>query len=113
MYKTIVLTLSTFVRLSLLVDELEEALQRKCERTFRRAYADDWDFLFLNILYDPRLGEDKDISSFFVRALVFFAFFEKYTPSSTMDINSSIQPRVLDLDSQVGEETSLQIGSQL
>ena len=90
MYKTTILTSPTFVKLSLLVNEFKEAFQRRCERTFRRTYANDRDFLFLNILYNFRLDEDKDIFFFFVKALVFFAFFEKYTLNSTMNIGFSI-----------------------
>jgi len=112
MYKTAIPTSPTSVRPSLLVDGPGEALQRRCGRTFRRAYADDQDFLFLDVLYDPRLGEGKGISSLYVRASVFFAFFGKHRPSSPMDTDPSIQPRVLDSNSQVGEENPLQTRPQ-
>jgi hypothetical protein len=108
MYKTALPTAPTHTKPSLLVDGPGEDIQRRCGRTFRRAHENNRDFLFLDVLYNPRRGEGKGISSFCVRASAFFAFFGKHMPNSSTSTDSSIQPRDVDSYSQVGEVTSLQ-----
>ena len=47
----------------LLVEGPGETLQRRCGRIFRQAHENSRDFLFLDIFYDPRNGEGREVSS--------------------------------------------------
>lgn len=94
----------------LLVDGPGEALERRCGRTFRRAFGYDRDFLFLDALDDPRLGEGRGISSFYVRASVFGAFFGKHMPSNSSDTTLSHEIRSRSLNISVEDETSSYTG---
>ena len=75
----------------LLVEGPGEALQRRCGRTFRQAHEDSRDFLFLDNFYDPRNGEGRGVSSLYIRASVFFAFFGSYTPGKRTEEGSHAQ----------------------
>jgi len=65
------------------VTECGEALERRCGRVFSKAYKDDRKHLFLGNLYNP--DESTGVSSFFIRASVFYAFFGSYIGSNQKD----------------------------
>jgi hypothetical protein len=92
MFRTAVDVPPTYIKPPLLVDGPGEALQRRCGRTFQIAYENDRDFIFLDVLYDPRSGEGKGISSFFVRTSVYFAFFGRLQDNSAVNPPSTPQP---------------------
>jgi hypothetical protein len=75
MFRAAIDILPTYIKPPLLVHGPGESLQRRCGRVFQKAYEDDRDFLFLDVLYDPRKGEGEGASSFYVRMSVYFAFF--------------------------------------
>jgi Protein of unknown function (DUF3723) len=64
----------------LLVDGPGEALPRRCRCTFENAHEYDKEFLFLQELYNLISTEGKNVTSFFVRASVYSAFFGKRIP---------------------------------
>jgi hypothetical protein len=72
-----------------LVDGPGEDLERRCGRVFNRAYKDDREHLSLDAFCPPRIGEGRAISSFFVRASVFFAFFGDELKSGVSDTQNS------------------------
>ncbi|KAI9772442.1 MAG: hypothetical protein M1840_000645 [Geoglossum simile] len=56
MYQTAVDIPPTYRKPPLLVDTPGEALERRCGRAFQKAYENDRDFLFLDVLYEPNFG---------------------------------------------------------
>jgi hypothetical protein len=61
--------------LSMLDDACEEALERRCGRTFDKAYEHSRKHLFLDVLHRQHTGNRRNISCIFVTASVYFAFF--------------------------------------
>ncbi|KAI9765977.1 MAG: hypothetical protein M1840_006984 [Geoglossum simile] len=86
----------------LLVDGPGEVLPRRCGRTFENAYEYDKEFLFMQELYDPLSSEGKNITSFFVRVSVYFAFFGRRIPED------SPPPRRRTVGEAAENETSMQ-----
>ena len=72
----------------MLVPGYRESLERRYGRVFSNAYIADRKHLFLHHLYEPIVGRGSGVSSFAVRASVFFAFFDKQTPTT----NTSVTP---------------------
>jgi hypothetical protein len=64
-----------------LVNSYSESLERRCGRAFNNTYKIDRNYLFLDVLCRPRTGKGRAISSFFVRASIYFAFFGDYSRS--------------------------------
>ncbi|KAI9773214.1 MAG: hypothetical protein M1839_002222 [Geoglossum umbratile] len=95
---------------ALLVNGSGEALERRCGRTFEKAYRNDRKFLFLDVLYDPVVGEGKGISSFYVRSSVYFAFFGRYIGSSSTNTipHQERSTRNIDAGNDMSTETQPQ-----
>jgi hypothetical protein len=64
-----------------LVDSRGESLERRYGRAFNCTYKINRNYLFLDVLYRPRTRKGRVISSFFIRALVYLAFFRDYPRS--------------------------------
>jgi hypothetical protein len=94
-----------YTKQTLLVDEPGEALERRCGCAFENAYKHDRKFLFLDVLYDPVVGEGKSISSFYVRSSVYFAFFRRPIYSSSANVISYQERPTRGVD--MGNEMSL------
>lgn len=77
MYRAAIHVPPTYIMPPLLINGPGESLKRRCGRVYQKAYEDDRDFLFLDVLYSPRKGEGEGVSSFYVRMSVYFAFFGK------------------------------------
>lgn len=69
-----------------------ESLERRCGRVFDNAYKNDRKHLFLPQLYDLNLGNGSGVSSFAVRASVYFAFFGRHFPSSNTQTVPAMKP---------------------
>ncbi|KAF2178253.1 hypothetical protein K469DRAFT_599807, partial [Zopfia rhizophila CBS 207.26] len=94
----------------LLVDGPGEGLERRCGRVFNRAYKDDREHLFLDAFCPPRAGEGKAISSFFVRASVYFAFFgDGFKSAISVDTQNSSLSISHSTGASVPEQTSSSI----
>ncbi|KAI3573907.1 hypothetical protein IWW34DRAFT_854835 [Fusarium oxysporum f. sp. albedinis] len=65
----------------LLVPGCGESLARRCGRVFDNAYMADRKHLFLPYIHGKANGEASGVSSFAVRASVYFAFFGKRLPA--------------------------------
>ena len=70
----------------LLVNGPGEGLERRCGRVFERAYRDDREHLFIDKFSHPRVGEGTAVSSLFVRASVYFAFFGESFKSGMLPV---------------------------
>lgn len=78
-------------------DHGDEGLQRRCGRIFEKSHKHSRKHLFLDTLYGQLTGEKRAISSTFVRASVFVAFFGKISGQATSTnmqdpSNITIQP---------------------
>ena len=51
----------------LIFNESDESLQRQCGRVFNSTYTADRPFLYLEILYEPKQGNGRGITSLFIR----------------------------------------------
>ena len=63
---------------ALLVHGTGESHERRCGRTFEKAYNADRKHFFLHDIYNSRQGDGDGVSSFLVRSSVFFHFFGRY-----------------------------------
>jgi hypothetical protein len=74
-----------------------EDVKRRSGRVFNDAYKNDRKYLFLQQMYDAQYGKGSGVSSFAVRASVFFAFFGKRLPAGNADAPlTSTATRTLD-----------------
>ncbi|KAK0628283.1 hypothetical protein B0T17DRAFT_614224 [Bombardia bombarda] len=76
----------------MLVPGCGESLERRCGRVFDNAYKNDRKHLFLGHLYSQNFGNGSGVSSFAVRASVYFAFFGRHLPNNGMQTISATKP---------------------
>jgi hypothetical protein len=87
--------------LMILDDACEEALERRCGRTFDKAYKHSRKHLFLDALHQYT-GNRRNISCMFVRASVYFAFFGRHIEKVT----ATDEQGVLNTTIQLAEEAT-------
>jgi hypothetical protein len=75
------------------VDRPGEPLPRRYSQFFQTTYEYERNYLFLDVLYDTTNTRGKGITSFFIRRLIYFAFFGRHLPGAIAEALRGRPPR--------------------